>query len=67
MRKIWGLKIKRVKVFSSKTLRQNITNVFFILFMFSSLLLYFWCLENTFNSSIYISNDIKIIIDLVKE
>jgi hypothetical protein len=62
----WGFKIKKVKVFSSKKLKENITNVFFLLFMFSSLLLCFWCLEKTFNPSIYISNDIKIIVDLVK-
>jgi hypothetical protein len=66
MKKIWGLKIKKVKVFSSKKLKQNITNVLFI-FMFSSLLLCFWCLEKICNLSICISNDIKIVIDLVKE
>ncbi len=65
MRKIWGLKIKKVKVFSSKKLKQNITNVFFLLFMFSSLFLCFWCVEKNFNPSICTSNDIKIVIDLV--
>jgi hypothetical protein len=67
MRKIWGLKIKRVKVFSSKKLRQNITNVLFLLFMFSSLLLCFWCLEKIYNPSICTFNAIEIVIDLVKE
>ncbi len=62
-----GLKIKKVKVCSSKKLKQNITNLLFLLFMFSSLLFCFWCLEKICNYSICISNDIKIIIDLVKE
>jgi hypothetical protein len=66
MRKIWGLKIKRVKVFSSKKLRQNITNVLFLLFMFSSSFLCFWCLKKICNPLICTSNDISIIIDLVK-
>jgi hypothetical protein len=58
--KIRGLKIKRVKVFSSKILRQNITNViFFLLFCF-------WCLEFFYNISLCTFNDIKIVIDLVK-
>jgi hypothetical protein len=34
MRKIRGLKIKKVKAFSSKKLKQNIINVLFFLFMF---------------------------------
>jgi hypothetical protein len=67
MKKLWGLKIKRVKKISSKTLKQNITNVFFLLFMFSSLLLCFWCLEKNCNPSICTFNDPKIIIDLVKK
>jgi hypothetical protein len=62
-----GLKIKRVKFFFSKELRQNITNVLFLLFIFSSLLLCFWCLKKICNPSICTSNDIKIVIDLVKE
>jgi hypothetical protein len=66
MRKIWGLKIKKVKVFSSKTLRQNIANVLFLFFMFFSLLLCFWCLEKICNLSIFIFNDIKILTNLVK-
>jgi hypothetical protein len=66
MKKIWGLKIKRVKVFSSKQLRQNITNVLFLLFMFSSLFLCFWCLEKLCNPSICTFNDINTVIDLVK-
>jgi len=66
MRKIWGLKIKRVQVFSSKKLKQNITNVLFLLFMFSSLLLSFCCLKEICIPSICISNDIKIVINLVK-
>jgi hypothetical protein len=41
MIKIWGLKIKKVKVFSSKKLRRNITKVLFLLFMYFSLLLEF--------------------------
>jgi hypothetical protein len=67
MRNIWGLKIKRVRAFSSKKLKQNITNVIFFLFMFFSLLLHFLCLEKNCNPSIYISSDIKIVVDLVKE
>jgi hypothetical protein len=67
MKKIWGLKIKRVKTFFSKKLRQNITNVLFLLFMFSSSLFCFWCLEKNCNPSIYTFNDTKIIIDLVKK
>jgi hypothetical protein len=63
-----GLKIKKVKVvFFSKTLKQNITNVFFLLFMVSSLILCFWCLKKICNPSICTSNDIKIVIELVKE
>jgi hypothetical protein len=38
MKKIWGLKMKRVKAFSLEKLKQNITNILFLLFMFSSLL-----------------------------
>jgi hypothetical protein len=67
MRKIWGMKIKRVRDFSSKKLKQNITNVLFLLFMISSLLLCFWCLKKICNPSICTFNDINIVIDLVKE
>jgi hypothetical protein len=67
MKKIWGLKIKKVKVSSKKKLKQNITNVLFLFFMFFPLFPYFWCLEKICNPSIFTSNDIKIIIDLVKK
>jgi hypothetical protein len=53
--------------FSSKTLRQNIKNVLFLLFMFSSLVLCFWYLEKNCNPSICTSNDMKIVIDVVKK
>jgi len=66
MKKIWDLKIRNVKVFSSKKLRQNITNVLFLLFMLSSLLFCFLCLEKICNLSICIYNKINIIVDLVK-
>jgi len=62
-----GFEIKRVRVFSSKTLNQIITNVFFVLFMFSSLLVCFWCLEKICNPLICTYNDIKVVINLVKE
>jgi hypothetical protein len=65
MKKIWGLKIKRAKAFSSKKLRQNITNFLFLLFMLYSLLLWFWCLERICNPPICTSNDIKMVVDLV--
>jgi hypothetical protein len=67
MRKIWGMKIKRVRDFSSKKLKQNIANVLFLLFMISSLLLCFWCLKKICNPSICTFNDINIVVDLVKE
>jgi hypothetical protein len=67
MKKIWDLKIEKVLKISSKELAQNITNVFFLFFMFSSLFFCFWCLKKNYNLSICTSNDIKIIIDLVKK
>jgi hypothetical protein len=67
MKKIRGLKIENVKAFSSKKLKQNITNVLFFLFMLFALFLCFWCLEKIYNLSICTSNDIKIVIDLFKE
>jgi len=67
MKKNMGFENRRVKIFSSKKLKQNITNVLFLLLMFSSLFLCFWCFEKHYNPSICTSNDIKVIIDLVKE
>jgi preprotein translocase subunit SecG len=64
--KVMGCKNKEGSSFFSKTLKQ-ITNVLFLLFMFSSLFLYFWCLEKICNLSICTSNDIKTVIDLVKK
>jgi hypothetical protein len=61
------LKTKRVKVFSSKELKQNITNVLFLLFMFLFLAPLLLVLEKICNRSIHISNDIKVIVDLVKK
>jgi hypothetical protein len=60
-----GFEIKKVGTFSSKKLRENMTNVLFLLFKFSSLLLCFWCLERNCDPSIYICNDIKIIIGIL--
>jgi hypothetical protein len=62
-----GFENKEGESFFFKKLKENITNVLFFLFMFFSLLLCFWCLKKICDPSIYISNDIKIIIDLVKE